>query len=63
MGIIKNNHNYSVQIICFFFIENVRIIYGISLCKGGLWFLSPKDEWDKAQRAQYNEFVLSGLKS
>ena len=32
-------------------------------CKGGLWFLSPKDEWIKAQRAQYNEFVESGLKS
>ena len=31
-------------------------------CKGGFWFLSPKDEWIKAQIAQYNEFVESGLK-
>ena len=27
------------------------------------WFLNPKDEWIKAQRAQYNEFVESGFKS
>ena len=27
------------------------------------WFLSPKDEWIQAQRARYNEFVESELKS
>ena len=32
-------------------------------CKGRFWFISPKDEWIKAQRAQYNEFVESKLKS
>ena len=32
-------------------------------CKGRFLFLNPKDEWIKAQRAQYNEFVESGLKS
>jgi len=32
-------------------------------CKGTFWFLSPKDKKIKAQRAQYNEFVESGLET
>ena len=32
-------------------------------CRGRLWFLGLKDEWIKAQRAQYNKFVESMLKS
>ena len=28
-----------------------------AIYKGGLWLLSPTDEWIKAQRAQYNKFV------
>ena len=35
----------------------------IGNCKGGFWIFSPKDRWIKAQRAQYNEFVESGLKT
>ena len=33
------------------------------ICRGGLWFLSLKDEWIKVQRAQYNKFVESELKN
>ena len=29
--IFKNNHNYTVQIIAFFFLEEFQIIHGISL--------------------------------
>ena len=32
-------------------------------CRGGLWFLGLEDEWIKAQKAQYNKFVKSMLKS
>ena len=32
-------------------------------CRSRLWFLGLKDEWIKAQRAQYNKFVESMLKS
>ena len=41
----------------------VQIKTSKSLCKGRFSFLNPKDEWTQAQRAQYNEFVESGLKS
>ena len=32
------------------------------MCKGRFWFLSPKGRRTKAQGAQHNEFVESGLK-
>ena len=32
-------------------------------CKGRFWILSPKGKRIKAQRAQYKEFVESGLKT
>ena len=36
----------------------------VCVCVGtGFWFLSPNDEWVKAQRALRNEFVESGFKS
>ena len=38
-------------------------IYIYTYCKGRFWFLSSKNEWIKAQIAQYNEFVESRLKS
>ena len=33
------------------------------ICKGGFWILSPKCKRIKVQRAQYKEFVESGLKT
>jgi len=41
------------------------VIYGSNndTVRVWFWFLSPNDEWVKAQRAPYNEFVESGLKS
>ena len=35
----------------------------VCVCKDWFLFLSPKDEWAQAQKAQYNKFVESGLKS
>ena len=32
-------------------------------CKGTIWILSPKGKRIKGQRAQYNEFVESGLET
>ena len=33
------------------------------LCKVTIWFLRPKGKRIQAQRAQYNEFVKSGLEN
>ena len=33
------------------------------MCKATFWSLSPEGERIKAQRAQYNEFVESGLEN
>jgi len=31
--------------------------------KGAVWILSPRSNWIRAQRAQHNKFVESGLKN
>ena len=46
----------------FFKLFSNYIIFYYNFCRGGLWLLDPKDERTKAQRAQYNKFVESGMK-
>ena len=35
----------------------------VCVCKGSFWILDPKGKRIKAQRAQFKEFVESGLKT
>ena len=42
-------------------VKNLFPIY--HKCKGAAWILSPRSSWIRAQRAQHNEFVESGLKN
>ena len=38
-------------------------IYHYVMCKNAIWIPSPNDKRSQAQRAQYNEFVESGLEN
>ena len=51
--------------ILYLHVENVYnfLHYYYYYCKGRFWILSPKGRWIKGQRAQYNEFIESGLKT
>ena len=45
------------------FSKNIHHFLKNVYCKDRVWCPSPKSRWTKAQKAQYNEFIESGLET
>ena len=46
---------------CYYYKIIIWTLLYIGICKDQIWVPSPNDGWTKAQKAQNNKFVASGL--